>query len=212
MEISPIALAGWCAQAFLFGLLLGVVHDACRLLRILCGSSCGSERFQEWYEKPLPIIHRPIRSHKKGKAWKVGIIVLTIVGDILFFIVAAIGTVLLQYEHNNVSFRLFALLCEIIGFFAYYFTAGKLVMMLSEGIVFCLKAFFLLVFFMISYPFRRIFLFLSKKIKKIITNLQQALAKKRKKLYNKNIKIQLLREAEFGFLEKKGRFHNAQKK
>ena len=212
MEISPIALARWCAYAFLFGLLLGAVHDGCRLIRILCGGSCGSERFQAWYEEPLPIIHRPIRTRKKGKVWHAGMVILTLVGDILFFLVAAIGTVLLQYEHNNGSFRLFALLCEIVGFFLYYFTVGKLVTMLSEGIVFCLKAFFLIAFFIISYPFRRIFSFLSKKIKKIITNLQQALAKKRKKLYNKNIKMHLLREADCGFLERKGRFHNAQKK
>ena len=212
MEISPIALAMWCAYAFLFGIALGVAHDACRLLYIMCGRSCGSARFDAWYEKPLPIIHRPIRTRKKGKVWHVGIVALTIVGDILFFIVAALGTVLLQYEHNSGTFRVFALLCEIVGFFAYYFTIGKLVMMLSEGIVFCLKALFLIAFFIISYPFRRIFCFFNKKIKKFITNLQQALAKKRKKLYNKNIKIQLLREAEFGFLERKGRFRNAKKK
>lgn len=212
MEISPVALSWLTLQAFLLGILLGVLHDANRLVRVICGVHYSEKRFQALYARPLPVVHRPIRTREAGRLRRGGLAVLILLQDILFFVAAAIGIVLIQYEHNSGRFRLFVLIAAVVGFLLYYFTVGKLVMLLSEGIVFCLKAAVCIVLGTISRPFRAIFRFFVKKIKIFISNLKIVIEKRQKKLYNKNRRLQLLKKAEHGFLEMKGRHRDAQKK
>lgn len=208
MEISPIIWTVWTLNALVLGSLLGMVHDVHRIIRLLCGAPSMGNRFQALYERPLPVVHRPIRLHAPGRLRRGGLVALTIIQDILFFVIAGLGILLLQYEHNSGRFRWFAIVAVMAGFLLYYFTVGKLVMLMSEGIVFFLKAAFWVILGAVSLPFRVIFFFFVKKIKKIILKLKTVIEKKQKKMYNKNRKLELLKKADVGFLEQKGRRKN----
>ena len=55
--------------------------------------------------------------------------------DILFFLVAGCVISVLIYYTNDGVFRLMALFGVMCGFFAYYFTVGKIVILLSDVII-----------------------------------------------------------------------------
>ena len=88
----------------------------------------------------------------------------------------------------------------IAGFAVYYFTLGKLVMLVSEGIVFLIRATLTIVFGLFLRPFCLFYRFFMKKMERIRIFFQTAIAKRKKKLYNKNEQKRLRQEAGNGFL------------
>lgn len=177
-----------------------MLHDGNRLVRVLCGVRYSEKTFRSWYERPLPLIHRPIGIKEKGCLRRGGLAILIFFQDISFFLVAAVGMLILQYEHNDGRFRLFAALAMVIGFFLYYVTLGRLVLLFSEAIVFFIKAGFWIAVWLLLRPFVAIFRFFVKRIEKKIRNLQKVIEKRQKILYNKNRRKMLLKQADEGFL------------
>ena len=110
-----------------------------------------------------------------------------------------VGIVLLQYEYNSGRPRFFCLPALIFGFLIYYFTIGRIVMLLSEGIVFVIRATGLVLGSCILYPFVKIFHFFVKKLIKNYKKFQYLIAKITKKLYNKHKKQEWLHMTEKGF-------------
>lgn len=195
-----MALTFLLLYSFGLGALLGVLHDANRIVRIFCGVHYSEKRFKSLYARSLPLIHRSLSVGEKGKIRKGFLNVLIFFQDILLFLAGALGFVILHYEYNSGRFRFFSLLAMIVGFLVYYFTVGKLVMFCSEAIVFFMKATFLIFFECVLRPIRAFGRFLLKKLKKIGKISQIFLAKRRRKLYNINRKKRLLEEAKHGFV------------
>lgn len=200
MEISPFLLTLLLSWSFVFGVILGVINDTNRIIRVFCGVRYSEKRFGKLYELVLPVIHRPL-SRSENKFQKKALSVLIFFQDIFFFIFAGIGIIILNYEFNEGRFRFFTVFAVFIGFLLYYFTIGKIVMTVSEGIAFFIKAIFLVVFSAVFRPFIIIGRFFIKNLKKTGSFLKNCLANIRKKLYNKYRRKDMIEKSLNGFLK-----------
>ena len=198
MEISPLLLCLLLLHAFLFGCFLGVVNDGNRIVRVFFGVQYSERSFRSLYARNLPLIHRPLQRKDHGKRCRGVLSVLIFVQDLLLCTVGGIGVALLQYEYNSGRFRFFILPAILAGFLLYYFTVGKWMMLVSEGVVFVLRASFLIIGRCVLYPFVKIFQFFVKKLKKISKKIRFLIAKRTKKLYNIHKKSEWLHWAQSG--------------
>lgn len=108
------------ACALAVGIGLGAVYDVFRIIRcafFVFSSENGEKR------------------QKNGKNQAFFETFLQLILDLLFSIVYTIVIVLLVYYLNNGAVRLYILCLAVIGFFAYYFTVGRLVMRISDAII-----------------------------------------------------------------------------
>ncbi len=202
MEISPFLLSLLLGWSFVWGLILGILNDVNRIIRVFCGVAYSKMHFGKLYEINLPIVHRPL-GKSEGKIHNKALSLLIFFQDIIFFIVTGVGITILNYEFNEGRFRFYTVLAVIFGFVLYYFTLGKIVMMVSEGIVFFIKAAILVIFSAILHPFVILGHFFAKKLKKIALFLNITIANIRKKLYNINRKKRMIDMSSKGFLKMK---------
>ena len=200
MEISPFLLTLLLSWSFVFGVILGVINDMNRIIRVFCGVRYSEKRFGKLYELVLPVVHRPLL-RSENKFHKKALAVLLFFQDIIFFILAGVGIILLNYEFNEGRFRFFTVFAVFIGFLLYYFTIGKVVMMVSEGIAFFIKATILVAFSALFRPFVLICGFLTKKLKNIGLFLNITLANIQKKLYNRYRRKEMIKKSSKGFLK-----------
>lgn len=202
MEISPLLLLWLLLASAAFGMAMGVVLDVHRLIRVCFGVRYSEKTFEKLYAKPLPIIRRPLRQPRQSRVGQAILPILTFAQDVAWFVIAAVGTVVLNYWLNQGRFRPYTVLAVAVGFVAYYFTVGKLVMLLSEGIIFLIRAIGTVFFVLISRPIGILVEFFGKIAKKINKKVKNTIAKKRMRVYNKYKKNKILRQAEQGFLHK----------
>ena len=200
MEISPYLLFWLSVSSFLFGMAVGVLNDIHRLSRIFFGVRYGGKRFDSLYRHPLPLLRRPLEREKKPpkKRWLLSIVIF--IQDVLLFCVAGVGVVLLNFYFNRGQLRLYTPILALLGFVFYYFTVGKLVMLISEAVVFFVRAFCQILFFLLFYPFRQTLVFLRKSVTKLWINIGKTIANKRKKRYNISKTRCVIKQAESGFL------------
>lgn len=200
MGISPIRLFYLLLSSFLFGFGMGVIYDIHRILRVFFGVQYSKKRPTKFLVRPLPIVGRPLGEIRQGKLKKFFLSLLIFLQDVFFFCIAALGVVILNYAYNDGQFRFYTILALFFGFFVYYFTLGKIVIYLSEWIVFILRAAFSIFFFLLLQPFVKIASFLLKIVKKTQANLQKTIANKRKKVYNIHKEKECFLAARKGFL------------
>ena len=131
------------------GISLGIFYDCFRILRIICGMDGGKKKEEKEHKKTNSPIKRMVerilsidlsskqnnRVPKHGKVFSVITHILVFFEDILFFLVAGCVISVLIYYTNDGIFRLMALFGVMCGFFAYYFTVGKIVIHLSDVIL-----------------------------------------------------------------------------
>ena len=135
MEISQRLLGILFVWATVLGFALGGVYDVLRITRILCGFHyvkrfSGEEK--QSVEAPVPPTWQRRIFHIQQK-------LLIFVGDVLFGVVCGMALVLLLYYANDGQFRFLAVFGMACGFFVYYHTLGRLVMLFSEAIVFAVR-------------------------------------------------------------------------
>ena len=113
---------------------------------------------------------------------------VTVVCDILFTALATLMSFTLLLVITDGQIRFYALLGEAAGFFVYYLSLGVFVFKTSEKAVLAIRKIcrflskiFISVFKVISYPFRVIFAFFGKNLKKIRIFLRKILKKSLKK-------------------------------
>lgn len=198
MEISPLFLTLLLLGGFLFGIFLGILNDGNRIVRVFLGVRYSKKHFRSLYERPLPIVHRPLRVTEGGRIRRGVLGAVIFLQDLLLFVVGGVGCVLLQYEYNSGRFRFFLLPAIVFGFLLYYFTVGKCVMLVSEAIAFGIKATFCILGSLCMRPVVKIFRFFVKNLKKTTGFFQFLIAKRTKKLYNIHKKQEWLHMAEVG--------------
>ena len=201
MELSPYLLLRLVIAAFLFGLAVGVLNDVFRLSRILLGVRYSSGRFEALYTRPLPILKRPLRDRSKGRWTRVALPILLFFQDLLLFCFAGVGTVILNFYYNDGRFRFYTVFAVLIGFLLYYFTVGKLCMLLSEAIVYLLRAALTILFTLLFRPVAKFCMFFGRNVKKLNTKFEKTIAKRRKTVYNIYKVKKVMQEAEKGFLD-----------
>ena len=200
MEISPIRLFFLLISSFFLGIGAGALYDLHRIVRVLFGVRYTKNRPTKLFLQPLPIIKRPLGEIHCGKVKNTLLSILIFVQDLFLCCVSALGIVILNYTFNDGRFRFYTVIALLLGFLVYYFTLGKVVIFLSEWIVFVFRSFFLIFFFLLSRPFVIFLRFLGKNLKKLRLNLQKSIANQRKKVYNINKVKSCLNAAEHGFL------------
>ena len=125
MAIDPYRqLALFCA-AFLAGVLLGVLWELVTASRILLGAYRAPEPMRPIYERPLPLLKRPVgmRELSARRLWR-GVVVA--LGDFLFSLVFAAVIVLVLYYYNDGKFRPLVPLLTLGGFALFRLVATAL--------------------------------------------------------------------------------------
>ena len=199
MEISPIMMALLLFYSFLLGMGVGLFYDANRIIRVLVGVRYSSRGVGRLACVKLPIIKKPLCGEPKSvsKFLQNSIIFF---GDFASVMCATVGVIILNYSYNSGKFRFFTLLGVIVGFLLYYFSLGKLIMMISEPLAMLVKYVFLSFFILFLYPFYGILKFIVKKVAKCVFLCTFAIEKKQKKVYNIEEEVCLQELAKKGFL------------
>ena len=185
MEISPYMLMLLLIYSVLFGMSAGAFNDISRIVRAFLGVRYSGKRFDKLYAVKLPLVGRLEADREQKLRKRRALSVLIFFQDIRLFIYLGCGTVILNYYLNRGQLRLYTVAAVAAGFVLYYFTLGKIVMLLSEGIIFFIRAISLILFYVISRPFTLIFRAVLRILRSTLKKLRSALEKKRAMRYNK---------------------------
>lgn len=185
MEISPLMLLRLLIYSFLFGISAGAFNDLNRILRIFLKTKRTNKGLDRLYDTKLSLLKNLIGIRLIRRCAKILFSVLIFIQDIALFLYLGCGVVILNYYMNRGQFRLYTIAAALVGFVIYYFTIGRLMMVLAKGIAYVIRFVMTLLIYLISRPFVWGFA-VGKKIlfipcKKIFT----AIAKRRKLSYNK---------------------------
>lgn len=149
MEISQTALMLLYFYAFLLGLFLGAVYDCFRITRIFFGVHYSRNTAKRLRARTLPLL-KPKKERNNTK----GLGILMFFEDLLFSLLAGSALVILLYEQNNGKFRFLVVVFLLLGFWIYRETLGRIVMLFSEGIAFCVETTLRYLFFFLGLPVR----------------------------------------------------------
>lgn len=200
MEISPYFLTLLVIYSFFFGAVVGILNDLHRLTRILFGVRYSKKHFERLYEAKLPLLGRAVGEIGTGKIKKILLPVMIFFQDVLLFSFTAVGVAILNYYFNFGQFRIYTVISVLLGFLLYYFTVGKLVMLFSEGIVCLARMALAMLLYLLTRPFVLLWRLICAVVRKITDKIGEAIAKRRKKLYNIRMIDRMMRESANGFL------------
>lgn len=181
MEISSLKLAELLIFSFVFGLCLGFFNDFNRIIRVFFGARYSSKDYSKLYDF-FKIKNKTYNETTKFTTFLFKIII--IIQDVLFSLSVGCGTVLLIYCYNDGRFRLFTPLAIILGFFLYYFSVGKLVMLVSEPIAVFIKELLERILHLTFIPIKSVSKATLKVISKLYYLIKKHLAKRMNIRYN----------------------------
>ena len=180
MEISPIALARLLLYSVVFGFFMGTLYDAFRITRIFFGVRYTNKTFDRLFSLKLPFVKKEMRLKSQRNFEKISQGVVIFIGDFICVICAALGVIILNYAYNDGRFRFFTVIGLALGFLVYFFSFGKLVMLISEPIAFLIKYLLVSFFVVFGYPIKIFLQFLIKNLRKICFLCSFTLEKRRK--------------------------------
>ena len=137
---------------------------------------------------------------RQGKGKSVALSAFIGIQDVFLFCFAAIGTVLLNYYYNDGQIRYYTIPAVLLGFLIYYFSIGKLTVLIFEYVWFSLRSLVLIGIYLLSRPILLFVGFFWKKSKKIYANVKKTIAKKQKMVYNIDKFKMVKKDAANGFL------------
>ena len=182
MEVSMKSLLLTSLYAVLLGVIIGIVYDVFRILRVLAGvtASSGGLKIKNRMSKLFPDVF----SRQRGRVFSC---VFTAVTDFVFILLFTIVFILFLYCFNYGKFRWFILVFTFVGFRLYYVSFGRVVISLSGLISDSVKLLLNAVLFVIMYPFRvllQFFLYAARKtVIPFVTRIWTAIDKRRQKRY-----------------------------
>ncbi len=143
-------------QSLLFGVALGGLYSLLRISRLLLGVRYPEE------SGGFRGISLPLLADKTAKRFlkrkREGMLFLPILlGDLLFFILFALGYAVFLYALHSGVFRLFSLIGVLVGFFLWDLTLGRLILRFSAYVLFGLYALFDYVSYFVFSPILRLF-------------------------------------------------------
>ena len=200
MEINPTSLFRLLLASLIFGAIMGVLYDCIRIQRVLFGIS----RYTDAANTPIfcPKLWKPREKRIPEKArdfFKHGVLVLQ---DMVFCLTVGVLLSVLLFYRNNGEFRGFVLIGVVLGFSAYYFTVGKLVIRVSEYLVFAIKTAMLYAIYYITLPFITAGRFLVVHVGGFVERQRQKRKEKAVDRYHRRTSEELLVLSKRGFLGK----------
>lgn len=198
MGIDPTLLLRLLAASVVVGMALGLVYDVLRICRVMMGMS----RYTAAASAPIfcPHFCRPRRTEGRSRVSDFVKRAVLIAQDFFFCVTFGIAVALLLFSRNGGEFRGFVLLGALLGFAAYYFTVGQLVIRASEYVVFAIRTALLYAVYYVTLPFIAVVRFIGRHVMNMV---KARVAKRREKRivrYTKAEEQSLIRLAENGFL------------
>ncbi len=120
--------------AIAVGIVLGIIYDVFRIQRISMSRDYHfvNIRKRENNSKTLNLLTNFLLSDTLKS-------VIIFIEDVAFFVLSAIIVIIFIYQSNSGIIRWFEMSGAVIGFALYYFTVGRLVVSLSEYIIFAVR-------------------------------------------------------------------------
>lgn len=200
MEISVLKLTELLILSFLLGAGIGVINDANRIVRVFFGVRYSSNKFKRIYSF-LKISENDLDTTTKLSTVILNLVIL--VQDFSLTVISGVCTIFLNYYFNDGKIRLFSVLAIVFGFVIYYFTIGKLVMVISEPIMLILREAFKRILWVILFPFKMILKTFINTYHKIYELIKKYLAKRINMRYNTKEVKRLLILSKIGFINYK---------
>lgn len=119
MEIFIAEQCKTLAESCIMGLIFGAGYDIIRILHVLCGIASYSGT----------------AARKPAQHTGTAAFLLFLIGDLLYMLMVTAAASVFLYHTNHGQFRLYLALACIGGFCMYHYTAGRLVMHISEAVV-----------------------------------------------------------------------------
>lgn len=195
MEISPFNIIKLVLTSLALGGVMGSINDIQKLIRALVFYENANETLSSKIELDQEN-EAPLR---KRKAWI--LYAFTFIQDILFFALMGIGIVIINYYFNNGRFRIYAPVSAFIGFLIYYLTVGRIWDKIHNSIAGAFRRLILMILAIIFKPITIVCLFFGIIVKKFCKKVYKTIAKRQKKVYNKNKVKQVVKNASLGFVE-----------
>lgn len=145
-------------KAALLGVVLGVIYDVFRILRISASSKAPSGIFFEKIKPKKPLLC----SRKPKKAKKLGEKALVFIEDVLFFMIFAAAEILFFLGLNGGEIRIYCLIFTLIGFVLYLVSIGRIVIYFSSIIIFFSKCLLYWSFYIIIIPVKFFWMLIKK--------------------------------------------------
>ena len=199
MEIYPSALWRLLLASFLLGVGMGVLYDCIRIQRVLFGICRYTKAANAPAFCPTFLKVQKKRAGKGKEIIKASFLVLQ---DVVFCLAAGILVSILLFYRNDGVFRGFVLIGAALGFVAYYFTVGRLVISASEYIVFAIRTAFLYVVYYVSLPFIRLGRFSVERVGGAIQRAREKRLERIRASYHARVCREMLALSEKGFFEK----------
>ncbi len=151
MPVSMTMLLRASLYAVILGILFGAAYDVIRISRVFLGVSTYGEkaRFNRIYNNTF----KDMLDFKRISILD-GVFVFT--GDLIYSLFVTVSFVLFLFAFNYGIFRWFILVCSVLGFFAYYFTVGKLIIYFSKELSDLIKLIVNLIIFVVLQPLKLI--------------------------------------------------------
>ena len=198
MEISPTSLLRLLLASLVFGAIMGVLYDCIRIQRVLLGIS----RYTEAASAPIfcPKVWKNPKRRTPSRVCVIAKCGCLVFQDVAFCLTGSVLLSVLLFYQNNGEFRGFVLIGAAFGFLAYYFTVGKLVIRVSEYVVFAIKTALLYVVYYTMLPFIAAGRFLVTRVGHIAEELRRKKREKRILRHHAKVCEELLALSRNGFL------------
>lgn len=144
-------------MALLLGIFLGAVYDVFRVIRVGAGVRYGGPVFDRLRDKKLPLIGAYSLGRGKNITDKIKNVIVA-VGDVVFSLAAGIAVSVFIYRYCYGIVRWYVFFGALLGFLAYYFTVGRVVLTVAEFIVFFVVTAIKYVFYFTVRPMILIFI------------------------------------------------------
>lgn len=199
MELRPDLLLRLLLASLAWGGVAGVLYDTIRLQRVLLGIS----RYTKACSAPVfcPSFCRAKAKREKSATRRAAEAALLGVQDVAFCLACGAMISVLLFYRNEGEFRGFVLLGAATGFAVYYFTVGRLVVFVSEYIVFAVKTAFLYLVYYATRPWILLGRFLLARCGALLGRMKQAHRARAIRRYRASLSGRLAASAERGFLE-----------
>lgn len=179
------------------GTVLGAVYDVFRVLRL--SRKGGGNLSGGIYDKLKP--KKGIMTVRAPKFLKLTDGTLTFIEDIIFWIIVFLAEEIYIYYINAGEPRVDFFLLSVLGFVLYRVSLGRLVIFLSEQIIFFARCLLSRLVYVIIYPVRMLWKFISKIVSKAWGASRKAALGAERRAYTRREKKRLLDLSAKGFKE-----------
>ena len=189
MEIFPLEMLKWTLWTFFCGVAMGIVYDVLRLSRVMLGFhyiSSKSALIKNKFTERFPIKNNIDITNK------ISFKIILFFEDLAFVLAFALVFILVLFYGNSGIFRLVFLIAIVLGFFAYYFSLGKITILFFDVWVIYIRTLVCYLIYYLLLPFRYIMGKIKLILKKIRCIFIQRLENIKIKRYNKKERERLL--------------------